>query len=251
LSGAFWHEVSWDLPLTVLDILLAPLKGNAPPVLTLELLGLGQASPFAYLLEALLDLLCHFYESAEAAWPGRAAAAPLADTCAEVLCRALANREAAGKLEAALDQVAAFLARSRRDPDRLYLPAPTGGADDATSAEAEALQSLSSWQLQMAALALGTACGAASTRRFTVPARVVPKLVEQIGPALVPTLAGGGQAHGWLSLLSVALCIAPQAWPPLQADPCLAAPPLARLLLVTLQALAQPDLEVRPLSRSP
>jgi hypothetical protein len=62
----------------------------------------------------------------------------------------------------------------------------------------------------------------------------------------VPTLAGGGPAHGWLSLLSVALCIAPQAWPPLQADPCLAAPALARLLLVTLQALAQPYLEVRP-----
>jgi len=250
---AFWSEVSLDLPLTVLDILLSPLLTNAPPMLTLELLGLGAASPFPFLLEALLELLCQFYESVQAGWQGDdsgSGEATLANTCAEVLCRVLVNREEAGGLEATLEKVVTFLAQTRRDPDLLYLPAPSATTTTTViSNDAWDLAPLEAWQLKIAALALGTACGVNSNRKYTVPARVVPKLIEEVGPSLVPQLAvttGCERAHGWESLLSVALCVAPQAWPALRIDPCLSAPSLARLLLATLQPLTQPGLEVRP-----
>jgi len=251
---AFWGEVSLDLPLTALDMLLSPLLTNAPPVLTLELLGLGAASPFPFVLEALLELLCQFYESLQAGWQGDngdGGAATLANTCAEVLCRVLVNREEVGGLETTLDKVVTFLAQTRRDPDLFYLPAPSTTATTTTSLDpndASNLAPLEAWQLKIAALALGTACGVGSERKYTVPARVVPKLIEGVGPLLVPKLAttsGCERARGWESLLSVALCVAPQAWPALRTDPCLGAPSLARLLLATLEPLAQLGLEVR------
>jgi len=242
LPASFLGSGHRDVQIAVLEMLLSPLRVDRP-AFTAAFLGLWHGQKSDALLRVAV-VRCLKYHSPD----GSAADAPVAEKCFELIFRTAAAAKQSGALDDVLEAVLRCLEQS--DPDFFVLPrlAPVDTSDPDL---AEYNQRVLAWHFEIAALFLASA---AQQRREAPVRRCVTALLDGgraslLGASVAAWGLGGVSTRkdvceGWERLLRVCVVDGLRLCPDL-ADTVLGARPLKDLIALTVNALADPQADVR------